>query len=203
MDRINILAGYAGDAKDLIPRFEAFRTLDVLAPVAELLPAQPSRILDIGAGTGRDAGWFADQGHRVVAVEPVRQFRRAGMDLHPHANITWLDDCLPVLGRVSAQEAPFDLVVAIATWQHLRPDQQPSAMAALAALVAPKGRLIISVRHGPGAPMRPCFPADVDAAIRWGERAKLNLLMRREADSVQQKNRDAGVRWTWLCMARE
>jgi SAM-dependent methyltransferase len=202
-DETNILAGYAGDAEDLIPRFEALRTEDVLAPVMELLPTRAGRILDVGAGTGRDSAWFAGQGHDVVAVEPVPEFRRAGMDLHRLANLIWLDDRLPLLGTLAANEAAFDLVVAIAVWQHLRPDQQPSAMLTLARLIAPKGRLIISVRHGPGSPTRPCFHADVDRMTGWGEGAGLKLLMRREADSVQQKNRDAGVRWTWLCMERD
>ncbi len=139
----------------------------------------------------------------MVAVEPVAELRQAGMDLHRRARIEWLDDRLPLLDRVGAKGARFDLIVAIGVWQHVRPDRQPSAMAALAGLVAPKGRLIISVRHGPGAPTRPCFPADVDRMIGRARDAKLKLLLRREADSVQQGNRDAGVRWTWLCLERE
>lgn len=138
----------------------------------------------------------------MLAVEPVPEFRRAGRDLHRLSNLTWLDDRLPFLGTVAAKGAAFDLVVAIGVWQHLRPDRQSPAMATLASLVAPGGRLIISVRHGPGAPTRPCFPADVDRMIGWGEGADLKLLLRREADSVQQGNRDRGVTWTWLCMER-
>lgn len=177
--------------------------MDVLAPVMELLPTRRCRILDVGAGTGRDSAWFASRGHDVVAVEPVPEFRSAGMDLHRFANMRWVDDRLPLLGTVAATEAPFELILAIGVWQHLRPDRQSPAMAALAGLVAPRGRLIISVRHGRGAPTRPCFPADVDQMILSGEAANLKPLLRREADSIQQKNRDAGVRWTWLCMERD
>lgn len=202
-DEANILAGYAADAADLISRFEAIRTADVLKPVMELLPARASRILDVGAGTGRDAAWFASRGHDVVAVEPVAELRRAGMDLHRLSNIAWLDDRLPLLGTVASTGKPFDLIVLIGVWQHLRPDRQSPAMATLAGLLAPGGRLIISVRHGPGAATRPCFPADVDRMIDWGEGSNLKLLMRPETDSVQQANRDAGVRWTWLCLERD
>jgi SAM-dependent methyltransferase len=202
-DETGILAGYASDAEILIPQFESIRTGDVLAPVIELLPTRASKILDVGAGTGRDAAWFAGQGHDVLAVEPVPEFRRAGVDLHRLANMRWLHDCLPLLSTIDASDAAFDLIVVIAVWQHLRPDQQSPALRSLARLVAPEGRLIISVRHGPGSPTRPCFHADVDRMIGWGEAAGLKLLMRREADSVQQKNRDAGVWWTWLCMARD
>ena len=176
----------------------------MLAPVMELLPTRAGKVLDVGAGTGRDSAWFAGHGHDVVAVEPVPEFRRAGRDLHRHANMIWLDDRLPLLTLLAtAKESVFDLIVVIAVWQHLRPDQQPSAMTALAGLVAPGGRLVISVRHGPGSPTRPCFHADVDRMIGWAEAAGLKLLLRREADSLQQKNRDAGVRWTWLCLERD
>jgi hypothetical protein len=51
--------------------------------------------------------------------------------------------------------------------------------------------------------MRPCFPANVDEMIGCGEGAGLKLLMREEAGSLQQENRDAGVQWTWLCMERD
>ncbi|HEX8064028.1 MAG TPA: class I SAM-dependent methyltransferase [Allosphingosinicella sp.] len=200
---MNILAGYAGDADDLITRFEALRTVDVLAPVMALLPTRASRILDVGAGTGRDAAWFAGHGHDVVAVEPVPELRRAGMDLHRLANLAWLDDSLPLLASVTAGGAVFDLIVAIGVWQHLRAEEQPRALTTLATLVAPEGRLIISVRHGPGAPTRPCFGANVDQMIGCAEGAGLKLLMRQEAESVQQQNRDAGVRWTWLCLERD
>jgi hypothetical protein len=43
-DEANILAGYSADAEDLIPRFEALRTEDVLAPVMEMLPAGAGRV---------------------------------------------------------------------------------------------------------------------------------------------------------------
>ncbi len=202
MDVVDILAGYAGDADDLIPRYEALRTRDVLAPMTAVLPDRPSRILDVGAGTGRDAAWFASHGHDVVAVEPVPEFRRAGMEIHGLENMSWLDDCLPLLGKIPARKTSFDLILAIGVWQHIPPDQQSTAMTTLVRLLAPGGRLIISVRQGPGAPTRPCFPADVDEMIRWGECANLKLLMRRRADSVQQENRNAGVSWIWLCMER-
>jgi hypothetical protein len=71
-------------------------------------------------------------------------------------------------------------------------------METLATLAAPGARLILSLRHGPGSPMRPCFPCDPEETIASAQAAGLQLIGRRPADSVQQKNRDAGVTWTWL-----
>ncbi len=195
------IAGYAMDAADLVPHFEAIAVAEIYAPVAHLLPASPVRMTEIGAGTGRDAAWFAGQGHSVLAVEPVAAFRQAGMTLHPTSRITWLDDMLPLLPRTIARGERFDLVLLTAVWQHLAAHEQRQAISPLAALVAPGGRLILSIRHGPGAPTRPCFPADPDAVIADAAAAGLRLAFRQETESVQPSNRAYGVTWTWLAFS--
>lgn len=76
----DILDDYAAAATpELIERYEAFDPAVLSAPVLDLLPQTPGRVADIGTGTGRDAAWFAAQGHRVLAVEPVPALRDAGM----------------------------------------------------------------------------------------------------------------------------
>src|ERR1700730_11567596 len=92
-----VLQSYAAASADLITRFEGVSPARLYAPIADLLPSSPSRIVDIGAGTGRDAAWLADKGHDVVAVEPVDEFRRAGIALHKSQRIEWLKDRLPDL----------------------------------------------------------------------------------------------------------
>jgi hypothetical protein len=53
-----------------------------LEPVMLLLPSAPVAALDIGAGTGVDAGWLAEQGPRVVSAEPTDAFRAFGAATH-------------------------------------------------------------------------------------------------------------------------
>ena len=196
----SILTGYAADAANLISLFEALSTEEVLAPVLDLLPSASSRILEVGAGTGRDAAWLAARGHHVTAVEPVEALRRAGMALHPEPD--WTDDRLPGLERVCALGEHYDLVLLVAVWQHLPPEQHRTGIAALAGLIAPAGRLILSLRHGPGSPSRPCFPTNPEAIVADAAEAGLRLVRRVAAPSIQQQNRDAGVTWTWLCLER-
>ncbi len=75
-------------------------------------------------------------------------------------------------------------------------------MAAVASLLAPEGRAILSIRHGPGAPGRPCFAANVDALVAFAEGEGLDLAARRAAESLQPQNRAAGVTWDWLVLDR-
>jgi SAM-dependent methyltransferase len=190
------IQGYVAGAPQLVAAFEALRSEDVLAPVLDLLPARPGHVLDVGAGTGRDAAWLAGKGHAVLAVEPAAPLREAGMALRP--DLEWLDDRLPHLCAISALDARFDLILLVGVWQHLPLETHGDAIAALRRLLKPAGRLILSLRHGPGAPSRPCFAASPAAVRIIAEAEGLRLLVERQSDSIQQANRDAGVTWTWL-----
>lgn len=200
MSRAAIFEGYAVNAAELVRRFEAIDTEEVLAPVLDLLPADPCTALDAGAGTGRDAAWLARRGHRVTAVEPVEALRSAGQTLHPE--LDWLDDSLPALTKVRARAARFELIVCIAVWQHLPASEHTAAMTAIASLLAPGGRAILSIRHGPGSPTRPCFPADVEELVAVADLEGLDLVARRAAESIQPQNRASGVTWDWLVLDR-
>ncbi len=202
MHEPDVIKGYAADAARLVPQYEAICYAEVFAPVADLLPRRPCRVLDVGAGTGRSAAGFAEQGHWVVAAEPVGAFVDAARRLHPSPRISWVQDRLPDLPLVRATEERFELITLVGVWQHLPLEQRGAAMATLAGLVAPGGRLILSLRHGPGAPSRPCFPCSPDETILSAQGCGLGLVSKREAASVQQTNRDAGVTWTWLAFDR-
>jgi SAM-dependent methyltransferase len=95
--------GYAEQAEQLFRCYEGFSSLEAHRAVLHLIPAAPSRILDIGSGTGRDAAWFASNGHHVVAVEPTEAMRQPAMALHPSPRIEWLNDSLPDLDLVRSR----------------------------------------------------------------------------------------------------
>ncbi|MET4700925.1 SAM-dependent methyltransferase [Constrictibacter sp. MBR-5] len=198
----DILAGYAAAATpELIARYEAVDCRTLYAAVLDLLPEMPVRVADIGAGTGRDAAWFARQGHQVLAVEPVRELREAGMALHRASDVAWLDDALPALERTQ-RRGPFGLVTLCGVWQHIDDAARGVATTALGRMVADGGLLVLSLRHGPGAPGRPVFPISprytVEAAVRSG----FAPLREVEVGSLQPGNRAAEVRWTWLALRK-
>lgn len=198
----DILDGYAAAATpDLIEGYEAFDPAVLYAPVLDLLPKTPGRAADIGTGTGRDAAWLAGQGHRVLAVEPVRALREAGMARHGDKGITWLDDTLPDLSA-ARELGPFDLVTLNGVWQHIDDTARAVAMPVLAAMLARGGRLVLALRHGPGVAGRRAFPMSDEATIAAAGGCGLALLRRQDTASHQAGNRALGVRWTWMAFER-
>ena len=105
--RISGTENYAEEAPELLKRYESITFADAHSPVLHLIPPAPCRVLDIGAGTGRDAAGFITLGHSVVAVEPTEELRRGAMLLHPSSMIEWLDDSLPDLTVVRAHKKRF------------------------------------------------------------------------------------------------
>jgi SAM-dependent methyltransferase len=194
--------GYAEQVEQLVARYEGIDFPDKHQAVLPLLPAAPASVIDIGAGTGRDAAWLAERGYRVVAVEPTEAMRSRAIVLHPTPAIEWIDDSLPALRRVVAQRRRFDLVMATAVWMHLDAEERRVAMANVAALVAPLGLLIITLRHGPVPSGRSMFAVSAEETIALAETHGLCLALDVHAESSQAANRDAGVSWTQLAFRR-
>lgn len=141
--------GYAETADRLVEQYESRTFADVHKTILPLIPITPSRVLDIGAGTGRDAAALAAMGHRVLAVEPTAAMRAHGQRLHPSPAIDWIDDSLPELAQVHARGERFELVMMTAVWMHLDDAERRRGMARVRSLIAPGGLLTLSLRHGP------------------------------------------------------
>jgi SAM-dependent methyltransferase len=194
--------GYADEAEELFRLYESIPAADAHRAVLHLIPAITSRVLDIGSGTGRDAAWFADLGHRVVVVEPTRAMRIPAMALHPSRRIEWLDDSLPDLALLRARGEPFDLVMLTAVWMHLDEAQRRQAMPNVAALVRPGGTVIMKVRHGPVPVGRRMFEIAPEETIELARTQDLHPVLNVRTESSQEANRLAGVSWTNLAFVK-
>ncbi|WP_018684644.1 class I SAM-dependent methyltransferase [Actinokineospora enzanensis] len=192
-DQVASAAGYVEAAVSLARQYENVTFESVHAPILPWLPAAPGRALDIGAGTGRDAAALAARGHAVTAVEPTREFREIGRSLHGTA-IEWLDDSLPELGAIQGR---FDLILLSAVWMHLADFERLAAMGRLATLLAPGGRVILTLRHGPVPPGRRMFDVSVAETIALAEPLGLRAIHHSETADIQGR-RD--VWWTSLVL---
>jgi SAM-dependent methyltransferase len=197
-----ILEGYAKSATpELIARYNELDCAEVYAPVLDLLPQTPVRIVDIGAGTGRDAAWFATAGHRVLAVEPVKELHEPAIRQHISPNIEWLDDRLPTLHKAQSY-GRFDLITLCGVWQHIKNSDRQLAMQNLGRIAASGSKMVMSLRHGPAPANRPVFAICPDETIELAKQCGFSLLRRVETGSIQAGNRALGVNWTWLAFER-
>jgi SAM-dependent methyltransferase len=161
---------YDRSAAAIAPRYDAVAFADVHPGLGPHLPPAPSFILDVGAGSGRDAAAFVQLGHRVMAVEPSAAFRALGEAAVPGAE--WLDDQLPDLASLRGCGKRFDFILCSAVLMSVAAHELAPSLASMAALLGPGGRLAVSLRD----------PAHEE-----------NLLTRHDDSSVRAAARSAGL----------
>jgi SAM-dependent methyltransferase len=193
-------SGYAENAETLIDQYETLPFERVHRDALGLFPTRSGLVLDIGAGTGRDAAGFVALGHRVVAVEPTGEFRAAAKRLHPSDDITWVDDALPDLPVVTGRGEHYDLVMLCAVWMHLDEQERRAVMPIVANRLAPGGVLVIYQRHGPVPAGRRMFEVAAAETIRLAEGQELKTVLRIDDKPGQLGQVD--VYWTPVAFRR-
>lgn len=198
--RVSGTEGYAEEAAVLTERYERLTLEQVYGDVLSLFPRPPASVLDVGAGTGRDAAALAARGHKiVVAVEPTRELREHGQKIHAARKIKWLDDALPELDKVLGLDRRYDLVLLTAVWMHLDKTQRAAAMPSVASLTAPGGRIVLSLRHGPVPEGRRMFPVTAAETAALAEGQGLVTLYNKPRPDMRGRD---GVSWAWLAFER-
>ncbi|TWG87538.1 methyltransferase family protein [Cupriavidus gilardii J11] len=190
-------AGYDTHASELARQYEQLRFEDVHRDVLHLMPSRPATVVDIGAGSGRDAAALARLGHTVVAVEPTDALRAEGERLHVDLPIQWRDDSLPALQALRKEGRRYDLMLLSAVWMHLDAGERAEGMAALAELLAPGGVAILSLRHGPVPEGRRMFDVSADETIALAARHGLQACHRGMRDDVLGR---PDVRWSVVAL---
>ncbi len=152
--------------------------LSYLTPV---LNKKDARILDLGAGAGRDSKYMAEQGASnnvsITAIEPALTLAQLGKQQTQGLNVRWLQDSLPDLHAVTKQEVSFDLILLSAVWMHIPDSQRARSLRKLANLLKPGGKLVISLRHGPSGDERNMFDVCSDRLLQRGKKCGLLPLL--------------------------
>lgn len=129
--------------------------------LANYLPAS-GVVLDVGAGVGRDAKYFAEKGLEVIAVEPAQALSKLGKKHTKSLSVQWLEDRLPELSSVFSLNMRFDLVLLSAVWMHIPPTSRERAFRKLSNLLKPGGHIVLSLRHGDHQDAREMYPVSID-----------------------------------------
>lgn len=188
---------YDANAEDVSRRYESVAAEIVHGWLVDLLPRAPALVLDVGAGTGRDAAWLASRGLEVVAVEPSGPMLAKGQRLHPSPSIRWISDSLPGLDSLFRLGLSFDLILLSAVWMHVPPADRARAFRKLVTLLKPGGCIAITLRHGPAEPERGVHNVS-QAEIEHLARAH-GAFVERAADGKDELGRSA-VTWTQLAV---
>jgi SAM-dependent methyltransferase len=196
MARLRGTEGYAQEAPNLLKTYESITFEQSQGRLLPLLPAPPARLLDIGAGTGRDAAGFTALGYDVVAAEPTDEMREGARRLHADAAIEWLDDGLPELAVLRARGDRFDVVMMTAVWMHLDDGERRRGLPNVAALLRPNGILAMTLRYGPVPPGRRMFEVSTAETIALAADSRLQLVLEQEVPTLIK--RAAPVAWKLL-----
>jgi SAM-dependent methyltransferase len=154
-------------------------------------------VLDVGAGSGRDAAWLASLGFDVVAVEPSAAMVQEARRFHPTAPINWVEgDSLPGLERTLRRGQAFDFILLSAVWMHLPLAQQRRAFRKLVSIMKPGARIAITLRHGPpaqGQVVHETSATDIESLCR-----DHGAYVERRHDNVPDQGGRSEVSWTQL-----
>ena len=192
-----VVSGYDAEARDLAPDYESVSFETVHGDMLDLLPEAPCNVLDVGAGSGRDAAWFAANGYSVVAVEPSSEMRAAAKEAHKDADITWFNAQLPALEQVIRSKLTFDLIWLSAVWMHVPPNDRRRAFRKLVSVMSPGASMMVSLRQGPPIPTRPMHQVRSDEIEKLAHQFGLQVVRNRKRDDARGR---ADVRWevVWL-----
>lgn len=193
-------AGYASATQRFIKATLAVDFLELHRNFTAFFPESEGRVLDVGAGIGRDAAAFAEMGHSVVAVEPTNALRLAGQELFGTANIEWIDDALPSLARLGPEQR-FDFVLASAVWHHLDEDEQHTAIVRIAELLSPNGIFALSLRSGPAGVGTTVYPTNRRRTVLSAEPSGLKPVLCLENQPSLQPDKH-NVIWTRLAFRK-
>jgi SAM-dependent methyltransferase len=191
------IKGYSEVTEKFIESTKEIDFMELHQAFIEFIPNKPGRVLDVGAGIGRDASILAEMGHTVVAVEPTAEFRAAARRLYDAPNIQWIDDSLPMLSFLGNQTDQFDFVLASGVWHHLDVAEQQYTMLRISDLLRSDAIFALSLRHGPAGAGTHVFPTDGQQTVEYAEACGLTSLLHLPNQPSLMKGKEA-VTWTRL-----
>src|SRR5258708_2135984 len=194
------IAYYGADAEAFAARYDAARFDEVHTTLLAHLPAAGAAVLDVGAGSGRDALALARLGYRVVAAEPTAALRRHAQAMDVEGLVDWVDDRLPNLSRLRGRPDRYAFILCSAVLMHVSPSELAKSFAALSALSGPDGVIAISVRAPlPGEPRQVFHDHDGRDLVAAARTTALHLVAEAELnDSLGRPD----IRWRTLVFGR-
>jgi SAM-dependent methyltransferase len=126
------------------------------ARLADALAPREAWILDAGSGMGRVGAALTHRGHHVVGVDFDPEVIDQSRDTFPELPVVTsrLDELTPSVLATAGFPTSYDLIVCVGNVMILlAPDTERDALGAMAALLAPEGRMMVGFALS-GAPAK-------------------------------------------------
>lgn len=135
------------------PRWELNEPSHALPSIVPRLKLQKSRVLVLGAGTGNDAAWFAEQGHLVTAVDFSEEAIARAKNKYgylPNLKLVQAD----VFNLPAAMTAGFDIVFEHTLYCAVTPSRRQELIKIWRRLLSEQGHLmgVFGTFHKPFGP---------------------------------------------------
>ncbi len=136
------LRHYDREAENISNRYEKADMSWMYGIITRTFPAK-SKLLELGCGSGRDAGILFRSGLDIIATDGSPAMLEKAAALHPELEGRLLQYKLPAQSGFSA--CSFDGVLAIAVLMHLTPGGIKETLKEVFRLLKPGGRFFFSV----------------------------------------------------------
>ena len=183
--KLNINLNFYQRNKDsLIKQYDSVSFESVHKDWLEYIPSKGA-VLDIGAGSGRDARYLSRLGLKVFAAEPALSLLISARENSVDHDIIWFQDKLPALSEAKTLGTKFELILLSAVWMHLSPEQRILSMQSMSSLLNAGGKLVITLRHGEFSDGRSTFPLSAEEVIELAKDNGLRALLTTEMNNDQ------------------
>lgn len=114
-----------------------------LSALPDNIEASNIKILDVGAGSGRDSKFFKELGFNVVALEPA-------LSLAENIKKTVGCEVLPITVQELTHDFEFDAIFASASLLHIPKDEMPLVLEKIKKALKPEGIFFMLLKEGLG-----------------------------------------------------
>lgn len=151
--------------REMALQYQSIDPVEINGWWAHFLDAKTQSILEIGAGTGRDARWMRSQCPQadITLVEPASVFS----EFLPRGD-GWrvVKDSLPDLNKIIGSNCHYDVVLMNAVFMHVAPRQRQRVFRKLTAVTRPGGCLVIQTKLNHPEPERGQYEVEAGDIVR-------------------------------------
>ncbi|RUO29242.1 hypothetical protein CWE12_09665 [Aliidiomarina sedimenti] len=132
---------YRDNAEEIFERYEAVSQSGIAEHFSSSF-SPGSKVLDVGAGSGRDVRRLLELGFDAYGAEPVEELRDLAISKHPQLATRLFAGTVP---NDLPIDQKYDGIICSAVLMHIPPPQLPATLLTLLNLLTVNGRLLISI----------------------------------------------------------